>query len=108
MKHVEKQPDFVWEIDCTTSSNVQRARNRQKGSPRISKSGGRSGGTTITRKKIWRNDHETKRWRAVTNKHNSTIGVARIIKIARATQSLQRRRLHQQNLKKKKVALKNV
>ena len=28
MKHVEKQPDFVWEIDCTTSSNVQRARNR--------------------------------------------------------------------------------
>ena len=28
MKHVEKQPDFVWEIDCTTSSNVQRTRNR--------------------------------------------------------------------------------
>ena len=31
MEHVEKQPDFVWEIDCTTSSNVQRARNRHKG-----------------------------------------------------------------------------
>ena len=30
MEHVEKQPDFVWEIDCTTSSNVQRARNRHK------------------------------------------------------------------------------
>ena len=30
MKHVEKQPDFVWEIDCTTSSNVQRARNRHR------------------------------------------------------------------------------
>ena len=30
MEHVKKQPDFVWEIDCTTSSNVQRARNRHK------------------------------------------------------------------------------
>ena len=30
MKHVETQPDFVWEIDWTTSSNVQRARNRHR------------------------------------------------------------------------------
>ena len=51
MEHVEKQPDFVWEIDCTMSSNVQRARNRHKASPQISKSVGRSGGTTITRRK---------------------------------------------------------
>ena len=33
MEHVEKRPDFVWEIDCTTSSNIQRARNRQKSFP---------------------------------------------------------------------------
>ena len=36
MEHVEKQPDFVWEIDCTTSSNVQRARNRHRLNPIIS------------------------------------------------------------------------